>query len=187
MLADLAPCRRCNRAKQRRQQGVEAVLDRVMLTNDDGIDAPGMAGAGGNRRPDRPRSLGRRPRTRPERPVPRDQPASRAAHQRTRRPPLRRHRHARRLRRDRPVPPDEGHPAATGAVRRQPRPEPRHGNGLLRHRRRRHDRHDAGRARRWRSVRRSPTATTCHGIPRAPSAPRRSSGCWPSAGAKTLC
>jgi 5'-nucleotidase len=40
----LASCRAgCNRVKQGRQQGVRAVLDRVMLTNDDGIDAPGMA------------------------------------------------------------------------------------------------------------------------------------------------
>jgi 5'-nucleotidase len=39
----LTSCRvGCNRAKQGRQQGVRAVLDRVMLTNDDGIDAPGM-------------------------------------------------------------------------------------------------------------------------------------------------
>src|ERR1700727_225832 len=39
----LAPCPpRCNRAKQKSQQGVPTVLDRVMLTNDDGIDAPGM-------------------------------------------------------------------------------------------------------------------------------------------------
>jgi 5'-nucleotidase len=39
----LASCRLgCNRVKQRRQQGVRTVLDRVMLTNDDGIDAPGM-------------------------------------------------------------------------------------------------------------------------------------------------
>src|ERR1700677_1287376 len=39
----LASCRAgCNRVKQGWQQGVCAVLDRVMLTNDDGIDAPGM-------------------------------------------------------------------------------------------------------------------------------------------------
>jgi 5'-nucleotidase len=31
-----------NRAKQAKANGVRAVLDRVMLTNDDGIDAPGM-------------------------------------------------------------------------------------------------------------------------------------------------
>jgi 5'/3'-nucleotidase len=43
LLAMLPPCRPgCNRVKQRWQQGVRTVLDRVMLTNDDGIDAPGM-------------------------------------------------------------------------------------------------------------------------------------------------
>ena len=39
----LASCRAgCNRAKQRPPWGGRTVLDRVMLTNDDGIDAPGM-------------------------------------------------------------------------------------------------------------------------------------------------
>src|SRR5208283_3399294 len=39
----LASCRAgCNRAKQGQPRGVRRVLDRVMLTNYDGIDAPGM-------------------------------------------------------------------------------------------------------------------------------------------------
>src|SRR3978361_1208878 len=40
MLASCRPAR--NRAKQERPEGERTVLDRVMLTNDDGIDAPGM-------------------------------------------------------------------------------------------------------------------------------------------------
>ena len=117
------------------------VLDRILLTNDDGIDAPGMAMLEADRRADRARSVGGGARARPERLVPRDQPAPRAARQ----PSAVERRFG-----------ITGTPgdcaamgichlmtdgaAATGAVRRQPRAEPGDGDGVLRHRRRRDDR-----------------------------------------------
>ena len=115
---------------------------RILITNDDGIHAPGLDACEKIARALVRRCLDRGAGKRPVRRVAFAVAQRSAAPARSRRAAFRGQGHADRLRHHGRAPSHAGD-ARSGAVRRQSRPQRRRGRHLFRHRRRRHGRHRA--------------------------------------------